>query len=46
MGFELFWILVTIYIVKDCHDCDYGSITWSTWLLTLTLIVAPLWFNP
>lgn len=46
MGFELLWILTTLYIVKDCYDCDYGSITWSTWLLAFTLIIAPLWFNP
>lgn len=46
MGFELFFILVTLYIVKDCGSCDYGSFTWSTWLLAFTLIIAPLWFNP
>lgn len=46
MGFELLFILSTLYIVRDCADCDYGALTWSTWLLAFTLIIAPLWFNP
>lgn len=46
MGFELLFVLTTLYIVRDCGSCQYGSFTWSTWLLAFTLIIAPLWFNP
>ncbi|KAG1659988.1 hypothetical protein FOA52_009662 [Chlamydomonas sp. UWO 241] len=46
MGFELLFILTTLYIVRDCQSCNYGALTWSTWLLAFTLIMAPLWFNP
>lgn len=28
------------------RSCDYGLLTWSTWLLAFVLIFAPLWFNP
>ena len=28
MGFELLFILTTLYIVRDCADCDYGALTW------------------
>ena len=28
MGFELLFILTTLYIARDCADCDYGALTW------------------
>jgi 1,3-beta-glucan synthase len=46
MGFELLFVLSTLYIVRDCGSCNYGAMTWSSWLLAFTLIVCPLWFNP
>ncbi len=46
MGFELLFALSTLYIVRDCADCNYGALTWSSWLLACTLLFAPLWFNP
>lgn len=46
MAFEMIFVLATLYIVRDCEDCNYGALTWSTWLLAITLIFAPMWFNP
>ncbi len=45
-AFELLSMLTTLYLVKGCAECNYGSITWSGWLLAFVLIFAPLWFNP
>ncbi len=28
MAFELLFALATLYIVRDCADCNYGSLTW------------------
>uniref|UniRef100_A0A6S8NKA7 1,3-beta-glucan synthase n=1 Tax=Dunaliella tertiolecta TaxID=3047 RepID=A0A6S8NKA7_DUNTE len=46
MSFELVFSLATLFIIRDCEDCDYGALTWSTWLLATTLTFAPMWFNP
>ncbi len=46
MAFELLYALATLYIIRDCPDCNYGALTWSSWLLAVTLIFSPLWFNP
>ncbi len=46
MSFELVFSLATLFIIRDCAECDYGALTWSTWLLATTLTFAPLWFNP
>ena len=45
-GFELLFVLTTLYIVRDCGTCNYGLLTWSTWLVAFVFIFAPLWFNP
>lgn len=45
-AFELLFMLVSMYCVKGCEVCNYGSLTWSGWLLGFVLIFAPLWFNP
>lgn len=45
-GFEVVYMLITMYIVNDCPDCNYALLTWSSWLLGFVLIMAPLWFNP
>ena len=36
MGFELLFILTTLYIVRDCADCDYGALTWWVYRLECT----------
>jgi len=46
MAFEMIFSLSTLLIIKDCTDCNYGALTWSTWLMATTLVFAPLWFNP
>jgi 1,3-beta-glucan synthase len=46
MAFEIIYALSTLYIVRDCTECNYGALTWSSWLLAVTLLFSPLWFNP
>ncbi|GIL75226.1 hypothetical protein Vretimale_7896 [Volvox reticuliferus] len=45
-AFELLSMLIAMYVVRGCEVCNYGSLTWSGWLLAFVLIFAPLWFNP
>lgn len=45
-AFELMFMLICMYMVRGCEVCNYGSLTWSGWLLAFVLIFAPLWFNP
>ncbi|KAL6746905.1 1,3-beta-glucan synthase component-domain-containing protein [Haematococcus lacustris] len=46
MGFEMIYALTTLYLLRDCASCNMGALTWSTWLLAVTLLFSPLWFNP
>ncbi len=45
LGFEILFVLTTLYIIKD-PVFDLSLATWSSWLLAFTLLIAPLWFNP
>ncbi|GLI62082.1 hypothetical protein VaNZ11_004642 [Volvox africanus] len=45
-AFELLSMLIAMYVVRGCEVCNYGSLTWSGWVLAFVLIFAPLWFNP
>jgi len=45
-GFELGFMCVIFYILRDCLDCNMGAMTWGTWLVSASLIFSPFWFNP
>ena len=45
-GFELGLMCCLVYILNDCADCNYASLTWGTWLVSASLIFSPFWFNP
>ena len=42
-GFELGFMCVMVYILRDCFDCNYAALTWGTWLVAASLIFSPFW---
>lgn len=41
---RLFLTITACY--ASMQDCNYSALTWGTWLVAGSLILAPFWFNP
>lgn len=46
IGFEVLMFVSTLFVVRDCKTCSYGSLTWNSWFFAFVMILCPLWFNP
>ncbi|KAG2442546.1 hypothetical protein HXX76_002632 [Chlamydomonas incerta] len=46
LGGELLHLLLLTAAVEDCAGCSYAAVTWGTWLVCVSLLGSPLWFNP
>ncbi|PNH09351.1 putative callose synthase 6 [Tetrabaena socialis] len=45
-GAQLLHLLLLYAAVRDCAACSYAAVTWGTWLVCFSLLLAPFWFNP
>lgn len=40
-------MLISLYSIGGgCTDCNLGAMTWGTWMVAISLMLAPFWFNP